>query len=48
MSGKKIGEIDFSLGRTGGSPIVFGEKSVHERGWNILSHSLASVGMLSP
>lgn len=39
----------FSLGGTGGSPIVLGEVSVHERhSWNILFHSLVSTGILFP
>lgn len=46
MAGKKVGDIDFSLGRTGGCPIIFGEKSVYERAWNILSHPLVFAGML--
>lgn len=47
MTGKKVGGNHSPFGRTGSSPIAFGEKSVHKRGWNILSHSLVSAGMLS-
>ena len=39
----------FSLGGTGGSRIVLGEVSVHERhSWNILFHSLVFTGILFP
>lgn len=47
--GEEVRENYFSLGETGGSPIVLGEVSVHERhSWNILSHSLVFTGILFP
>ena len=47
--GEEVRENNFSLGGAGGSPIVLGEVSVHERhSWNILSLSLIFTGILFP